>query len=135
MSRVAVSFEPRSTPLAPVAVVACGPVVAALARALVDRESLARLTGVTTNDALIVLGDEAALPWTDGVQYLGRDPDAPELYLPTTHGPDVPPALLARAFVARGDAPPIAIVLEPRAAISIANATPLDRDRLRELAR
>ena len=80
--------------------------------------------------ALIVLvGARADLPWIDGIVYLGRDPAAPALLLPTTLAPDVPPALLERAVLARlsGAAPPIAVLVDPPALVPLGEARPVDR--------
>jgi hypothetical protein len=52
---------------------------------------------VSGPDVLLVVGDE--LPWADGVVYLGRDPDAPKLLLPTTLMPEVPVDLFERALL------------------------------------
>lgn len=105
-------WEPRAVPLEPVAVAAVGPAARALARRLLLRpaEVVERLSGVTGPDLLLLLGEE--LPWTDGAVYLGRDPAAPTLLLPTTLAPSVPIALLerrlARAF--REVPPPVAVL-------------------------
>jgi hypothetical protein len=46
--------------------------------------------------AFIIVG--ASLPWVDGAQYLGIDPTAPRLLLPTTQTLRPHPALVERAL-------------------------------------
>ena len=63
---------------------------------------------------LLLIGAAEELPWVDGVVYLGRDPEAPSLLLPTTLEPDVPAPLFERAILARARAaaPPIAVLVD-----------------------
>src|SRR5689334_21688884 len=93
-----VTWHTRAEPLAPRAAAARDQAALRLARRLVafSAEHLATYEGVATPTILLVLG--ANLPWTDGVIYLGRDPAAPSLLLPTTLAPNVPSALLAAKF-------------------------------------
>ncbi len=108
---------PRPEPLAPTAAVAEGCAARRLARRLLQLgdAALARLVGVAGPGLLAVLGAEAELPWIDGIRYLGRDPDAPALYLPTALTFDVPLALVEGAFLAAATAgaAPFAVLLEP----------------------
>jgi hypothetical protein len=131
--RLPVAFVPRRAPLAPLAAAAQGPAARALAERLLarDDDALAALSGVASPDGIIVLGPAEALPWVDGVVYLGRDPEAPALLLPTALAPDAPPALLERAVLTRVAAAPVAVLADPPALASLAAARPLDRARLR----
>ena len=81
---------------------------------------------------LLVLGREEDLPWIDGIVYLGKDPGAPSLLLPTTLEPDVPPALLERAILARarGMEAPIAVLVDPPALAGTGVARPVLRAEL-----
>lgn len=130
-ARVAVSWGPRDEPLAPLAVAARGSAARALAARLArcDDAALARLTGVAGPSLLIALGDGHALPWVDGVAYLGRDPRAPSLLVPTALAPDVPIALLERALLGRGEgiAAPIAVLVGPPALVGLGAARPIGR--------
>lgn len=132
--RVAVVWAPRAEPLAPIAVAARGAVASALAARLAQRDdaTLARLIGVAGPSLLIALGEGDALPWVDGVVYLGRDPRAPSLLLPTTLAPDVPVALLERALLGRneGIAAPVAVLVDPPALVGVGAARPLGRAEL-----
>jgi hypothetical protein len=126
-----IPFVPRPDVLDPVAVVGLGPVARALARRLLRRgeEGLGALRGAAGDDVLVVLGAAEALPWVDGVNYLGRDPGAPRLLLPTM----VRPAVAADAFeraIARHAAvlpSPWAVLPDARRVFSIAHADPIDR--------
>ncbi|WP_394847018.1 hypothetical protein LZC95_06065 [Pendulispora brunnea] len=131
---IAVTFSARGDPLEPVGVVGVGPAALALARRVLaeDNATLARWRGVTAQNALLLLGASDALPWVDGAHYLGRDPAAPRLLMPTTHRPDVPLEAFERALLhhAASLAPPLAILLEPRCIVSVAEARPVMRELL-----
>ncbi len=134
LARVAVAWIPRDEPLAPIAVAARGGAARALAARLArsDDATLARLRGVAGPSLLIALGEGDALPWVDGVVYLGRDPGAPSLLVPTALAPDVPIALLERALLGRGEgiAAPIAVLVDPPALVGVGAARPIERARL-----
>jgi len=76
----------------------------AVARALANRllrypaEALRQLRVVVTPELLVAVGPEASLPWVDGVRYLGCEPGAPGLLLPTTREATVAAVLLERAL-------------------------------------
>lgn len=131
---IPVVWRPRARPLAPVGAAARGRAARLLAERLLARsdEELARLEGVAGEDLLVVLGPSAELPWTDGAVYLGRDPEAPSLLLPTTREPSVPLPLLEQALVARalrvpGVAPPLAVFPDPLLLASTLEARPITR--------
>ena len=130
-SPVAVAWGPRDEPLAPLAIAARGSAARALAARLArcDDAGLARLRGVAGPSLLIALGESDALPWVDGVVYLGRDPRAPSLLVPTALAPDAPIALLERALLARGPgiAAPIAVLVAPPALVGVGAARPIGR--------
>lgn len=81
----------------------------AVARALLSRArtqaASSRWQVTAHRDALILIAHDAAavdaLPWITGVAYLAPRPEAPSLWLPTTHRPDAPLDLLARAIAQR----------------------------------
>lgn len=133
---VPIAWRPRSAPLEPVGMAARGEAARALARRLLARsdEDLARLTGVAGQDLILLLGDSALLPWVEGAAYLGRDPRAPSLLLPTNREPTVPLPLVERALIARAGnskaEPPLAVLLDPPLLASVLEARPLVRRRL-----
>lgn len=133
---IAIEWSPREPPLQPVAVMAAGRAAAALARRLLtcSADDLASLQGVVSASAVVILGEEEALPWVDGALYLGRDPVAPRLLLPTTSMPSVPVAWLERSLLARIEAQDAPWALAPTLAllVSAAAALPLDRSRIEE---
>ena len=98
----------REPPLAPCAVLARGEVAQRLARRLLalPQDRCSRLRGVAGEDVLLVLGAAEDLPWVDGVGYLGVDPAAPALLLPTTEVPELHPLLLQRALLRPGASDP-----------------------------
>lgn len=133
-ARIPVRWTPRSAPLPARAVVASGAAAKALGRRLAELgdESLRVLAAVAGDGLLVVLGDESALPWIDGVTYLGRDESAPDLLLPTALTPTVPAAVLEaaiRSLVPRSA--PVAVLPSPPRLINCGAARAIDRDRLR----
>lgn len=128
-------FSPRPDPLVPAAAAACGKVALALAKRLSQfgDDELASLRGAASRDVLIVTGDAEALPWVDGTVYLGRDPLAPRLLLPTTMQPDIAPDLFERAIARHAAAlpPPWAVLIAPPRVFSAAHASVLDRAFIR----
>jgi hypothetical protein len=120
--------------LPPLAVAGVGPVALALARRALaaDEAALARWSGVAGPGVLLLLGEAESLPWVDGVLYLGRDSAAPALLLPCTLAPDVAPALLERALLARAaQASPLAVLPTSSLLVPTGPARPLARDTLR----
>lgn len=136
---VPIAWRPRPAPLEPVGMAARGEAARALVRRLLARsdQDLARLTGVAGQDLILLLGnagDTALLPWVDGAIYLGRDPRAPSLLLPTNREPAVPLPLVERALVLRAGRlkvePPLAVLLDPPLLASALEARALVRRRL-----
>jgi hypothetical protein len=71
-----------------------------------DAPALQGLQATACQDMLVVLGPMAQLPWVDGVAYAAPSAQAPLLWLPTTHEPNVPHDLLFSAlFGAHGREP------------------------------
>ena len=89
---------PRPEPLVPQAAIAIDDAARALAERLLrlPDEHRSRLHGAAGERFLLVCGTEPDLPWCDGIGYLGRDPAAPGLLLPTTLTVDVPLPLFER---------------------------------------
>lgn len=137
----AVKWIDRPRVLAPIAACAHGPAAEALAAKLSTwpADRLAKLSGVaakTPEWTIVVLArNEDQLPWVDGIRYLGKDPLAPKLLLPTAEQPDVPLGLFERAITEKaGIAGPLAVLAPPLASIiSLHSALPLSVKKLREL--
>ncbi len=131
--RVKVSWIAREPPLSAGVVVARDGVARALARRLLRAgdEDLARWRAVSGDALLAVMGERETLPWVDGVTYLGRDPAAPSLWLPTTLRPDAPVELFERALLARASrvSPPLAVLVREGGMdlVSLAEARPVAR--------
>lgn len=131
MTTAGTAFSPRSDILDPLAVVGVGPV----ARALADRllrltdDQLLGLRGLVGDDLLLVLGQTEALPWVDGVEYLGRDPGAPRLLIPAMLRPVVALDVFERAIARHAStiASPWAVLVSPARLISVADARPIER--------
>ena len=123
----------RVDPLAPAAAVATGDAAFALVRRVLalSEEHRLRLVCAASANVFVVRGEE--LPWVDGVAYLGVDPAAEGLLLPTTRRPDLPPDLFARAVYARFPhaARPLA-VLESRRVLPLGAARAIDAYALRK---
>ena len=138
MTSAFVTWSDREPPLIACAVAAWANVAQRLAHRLLELDDVAlgRLAGVSGKNTLVLLGDEADLPWVDGVLYLGRDPDAPSLLLPTRMQPAVPSADVLERAVKNNFAnipPPIAVLPETRTVISCHQALRLARHRIEAL--
>lgn len=132
-TRIQVRWTPRETPLAARAVVATGAAATSLGRrvAELDDDALGALTAVAGKQLLVVLGESSALPWADGVTYLGRDEAAPDLLLPTALEPTVPAAVLEAAVrKVTSQAAPVVVLPGPARLISCGAARSIDRGRL-----
>lgn len=127
----AVSFVPRDPPLSPVAAAASGPAARRLGERLAGMEDarLSALRGLAGPDLLLVLGESGSLPWVDDITYLGCDPAAPRLLVPTALRPAVPADLFERAILARapGVPAPLAVLVSPRRIVKAAFARRIDR--------
>ncbi len=118
----------------PCAVVAQGEAAQRLARRLLEYNEveLEQLQGVANRNMLLVQGETEALPWVEGVTYLGHDPEAPALLLPTAQRPDFPTALLERALRAQFPtvAAPMAVLPGTLQVVSLAGARTVARASL-----
>lgn len=134
---LALGWAPRVVPLVPAALVAVRGVIPALHARLAgaDDDALGRLRGVCTDDVWIVLGEAEDLPWVDGLTYLGRDPEAPSLWLPTYLEVRPPAVLVERALRARLGGGPLALFGTPPRLVGLGEARVLDRARMAEEAR
>ncbi len=127
----------REEPLPPAVLAAFGPAAARLRERLLrmSDEALAALSGVAGEGLLLVIG--ADLPWVDGAVYLGRDPAAPALFLPTTLESAVPSALLERALRNRNprELAPLAVLPGDTGlrVVPLGVARPIDRGVLEAL--
>ncbi|MFO0658637.1 MAG: hypothetical protein U0165_02205 [Polyangiaceae bacterium] len=130
---VTVSWVLREPPLEPAGCSAFEGAAIRLAERLLEIHSsdsarIERLSGVATPEALFVLGAAEDLPWCDGVAYVGRDPEAPALLLPTTHRPSVHPALLQQALLrAGGGATRLLVRAVPPSIFPVDRAAPIAR--------
>ncbi|HET9956586.1 MAG TPA: hypothetical protein VFQ61_18920 [Polyangiaceae bacterium] len=129
------AFLPREEQLEPCAAVASGSAARALAERVLRAhdDQLRTWSGVAADGLFIVLGDNDSLPWVEGIRYLGRDPSAPRLLLPT----NLRPALVALEVFERAlfsHAPrlgaPLAVLLDPPRVVSVSDALPIRRDRV-----
>jgi hypothetical protein len=97
-------------------------------------DELRALNGVVGAELVVLLGPEEALPWVDGAGYLGLDPLAPALLLPTTLEPSVPADLFERALLAAHWASelgrPLAVLPDAGSIAALGGALPLARERL-----
>lgn len=128
---VEIEWVRRAAPLAPCGLWAAGSSATQIATRLLRStdEERAALTGVASDDTVVIIGPGSALPWADGVRYLGRDPDAPGLLMTTTVAPALPSALVLRALRRAGHAGLIAVI-QPETVVHLDDALPLDRAAL-----
>lgn len=131
-ARIQVRWTPRAAPLAARAVIATGAAATTLGRRLaaLSDDALGALAAVAGEQLLVVLGESSALPWADGVTYLGRDEAAPDLLLPTALEPTVPAAVLEAAVRKQIAHAPVVVLPSPARFISCGTARAIDRGRL-----
>jgi hypothetical protein len=132
-SQFEVRWEPRDCPLVPVAAAAHGEAAIALARRLLQQgdEHLCRLEGLAGKQLIVIHGDSDVLPWVNGILYLGVDPAAPSLLLPTNYRPSVPPVLLMQALAAKTDTRGlVALLPHPLLLVPMRSARPISRKTL-----
>jgi len=133
LTQFQIRWTPRDCPLLPVAVAGQGETSLRLARRLLqmEDESLAQLEGVAGRKLIVVQGRLELLPWAHGVQYLGSDPAAPSLLVPTNYQPSLPPELLARAIGGKVSvAGLISVLPEPWLLVPMRNARAVSRQTL-----
>jgi len=123
------TWQTRDEPLKPVAVAAFGPAARALIASVDKRTELHALRGLAGDDLVLLLGEEEQLPWADGAIYLGRDPEAPSLLLPTLLRPSLPLSLVERAMLRRGSGP-FAVIPTRKELIPIDGARPVTHEHL-----
>jgi hypothetical protein len=133
--QIPLAWSARPVPLAPGAVVGRAGAARALARRLLtwDDARLAQVRACAGDGVLVVIGEEASLPWVEGALYLGHDAAAPTLFLPTHRAPGVPTDLLAEALAGRlGRGPWAAFPSEGGGlvAVPLAAAGPVARTQL-----
>lgn len=137
MAEAPLRWRERPVPLPPRAALGLGAVAQALLGRLgrLSAQALGAFEGAAAPGVLVVLG-EGALPWVDGVIYLGRDPRAPTLLLPTAQEPEVHPALLSGAVALRLRRPAgcVAVVASPPRLVAIDAPRRLDPRCLAALA-
>ena len=114
MSDLSIRWQRREPPLTPAALAVQNRHLGALHVRLQRRpaEALPSLEIVRFEDGVVVLGPEEELPWVDHGLYLGRDPQASGLLVPTREQANVPMDLFERALRRRlGDVPGTLAVL------------------------
>ena len=121
-------WQDEHDPPPPQGMAGVGPVARALLEALARTLGAdgPKLQATAHDDALLVTGDAAALPWVDGALYLAPRPEAPALWLPTTQRPDVPLDLLERALARRYRVQPLALLPMPAQLVPLARLRPFD---------
>lgn len=104
----------------------------AVGRSLAQRllaEDVGRWHGVAWADGLVVLG--ADVPWVRGLTWIGQEPQAAALYLPTRVASSVDPRWLIEALRSQGRRAPLLVLPETGLLLSLAGARPLHGEALR----
>ena len=119
-------------PLKPEIVVAKGIVACQLLKKCQDfsEQQLARYEGLSCADLVLLKAEEEHLPWIKGVIYLGRDPHAPSLYIPTHLSVNVPLSILERALLKKTGIGPMAVLPASSQLLPLTNLLSLDRQAI-----
>ena len=126
-----IHYLPQEPPLVAEGVVAQGQTVQRLARRVLQQDCT-QLQVVATVDILVLLGPYESLPWTDGVCYIGRSPQAPHLFLPTTLHCTPHPQLVLQHFQSRTQTGPVLLLPAWSTFMSLVSASPLHPPSLRQ---
>jgi len=122
------SWRPRRTPLAADGVAGVGQVGKELARRLLARGDTGAFRGIAGETTLVLLGRDP--PWVDGAVYLGREPGAPRLWVPTRLEPDLDAFRVGRKLLEMGLVGPVALLPDQGLAIPLSEAAPLQVEAL-----
>ncbi len=116
---LALHWQERGQALRPAGLVAPRTLACTLLAGLAQRDAadLQGLSVVATSAMLVLLGEEAKLPWFDGVRYCAPAPDANGLWLPTGRVPGLPADLLYEALRRRTGQAQLLLWPEPAPAI------------------
>ena len=130
------TWEPVSEPAEPMAAVGIGAARQQLWNRLcaLPTDQQAALAATANREMLIVLGPTKFLPWTPGIRYIAPCSEAPSLWLPTTHRPNAPIDLLARAILNRHHRSPILLWPDPPWVIPLDRQLPLSAALLERFA-
>jgi hypothetical protein len=102
-----------------------------LAGRLLARGDWDAFRGVAGEGLLVLLGTDP--PWAEGAIFLGQDPDARGLYLPTTLQPSVHPVLLQRAIDrCTGIDGPVVLLPSVRQFVALDPSRTVSEERLRD---
>ncbi len=98
-----INRQNRFDSLQPSALIAFGDSAIRLRKKLLsfDDEKLSNLQGVFADNLLFVAGETDNLPWIDGGIYLGKDANAPSIFLPTNLRPDIPIDLFEKVLLGK----------------------------------
>lgn len=129
-----ISWKSRTKPLEAVAVAGRG-VTKAMFMDRLRRRTDADLSGlriILDDDSFILLGESARLPWASGGLYLGCDPNAPGLLLPTMIEPTLPAHLFEEVLRSRCPNLPAqtAVFHRPLHVVPVTNALPMTDDSI-----
>jgi MoxR-vWA-beta-propeller ternary system domain bpX5 len=129
-----INRQNRFDSLQPSALIAFGDSAIRLRKKLLsfDDEKLSNLQGVFADNLLFVAGETDNLPWIDGGIYLGKDVNAPSIFLPTNLRPTIPIDLFEKALLSKFAAQKPFAVIENQI-IPIGKMRPISRRILNEI--
>lgn len=126
------AWHPRFQPLEPRGIWSRGADARCLALRLLERP-LNDLRGCTSGDQLVLLGPPEQLGWVEGAVYLGLEPGAPLLYVPTLWAPSLPAEWIC-SRLARLVPPPWLMLPTPLQVLSLAGLSAVEPPSLARFA-
>ena len=121
----------RDTPLVPTALTVKGDTALRLLEKLstLDKLNLSKLKGGAFDDLIFITCEAYNLPWIDGVNYYGYDPETNNLLLPSHSKPSLNAGLIEESFGLKG-ATHYILMKESNTLISTDGALPLKRETI-----
>lgn len=98
-----IKWQNRLDSLQPLALIAFDKAAIRLKEKLLsfDDEKLSSFQGVFAQNLLFIIGDSKILPWINGGIYLGKDQNAPTIFLPTNLRPTIPIDLFEKVLLGK----------------------------------
>lgn len=137
MSDTQITWFKRKSPLPAKLAAAIGATSIKLGRRLLAYENnrLEQFKAVASHNLLIIASENSQLPWVDAIIYLGCDPAATQLYMPTLLKPNLAVALLQKRCLQLYQQSPLAILPATNQIVALQSLQTIDKSSIRHWIR